>query len=539
MATTVTKTDAQAATHREFRAFGPPGCGKTTWISRQVERALMKHQPDEIFCVSFTRAAAVELAGRDTGLPRGNVGTIHSICYHSLGCPPLMEVEKHLREEWNEMHPRWEIDGNGEVDEPPADMSLLQAYNRRRAQLRDRPDRKEQAHLRDRFAELQPFINAWEEFKSDHGAYDFTDLLLDAPASIGATVLFVDEAQDLTPLQWRVVRRWGGQAETFVVAGDDDQLLYNFLGASADAFLTPLPEDRIRILGRSYRLPRAVYQYAERWISKLAGRRQEKKYQPRDVQGLVERRGLKLGQPGPLCSEIADRVADGQNVMVLASCGYMLHELIGELRSRGIPFHNPYRRKRGDWNPLKTTGRRLLAFLRCARAAQEDRLQPIGDWWAWMKMLRAKDALQHGAKAEIARKARAEEHLRWEDLENWVTVPLLDALLETDLQWLADNTTQRFAKAVEYPLRIYTACGEHSLKQEPRLIIGTIHSVKGGEADVVYLFPDISFQAYREATTHGQAARDALTRMAYVGMTRARRELHLGQPTGKHYVKWI
>jgi len=513
--------------HREFRAFGPPGSGKTWWIARQVEHALEKYQPEEIFCVSFTRAAAVELAGRNTGLPRSNVGTIHSICYHALGCPPLAEVEKALLDEWNRSYPQWKLGGDGDLDERPSGKAgALLLYNRIRASLQQP-------------LEGDPFVDAWEKFKSDHGAYDFTDLLLDAPASIDAKVLFVDEAQDLTPLQWRVVREWGSQAETFVVAGDDDQLLYDFLGASPEAFLTPLPDDRKRILSRSYRLPRRIYACAEDWIAKLTGRRQEKHYEPRDTEGLVERRELKLENPQALVSEIEGKVSDGQTVMALASCSYMLRDLIDELRSRGVPFHNPYRRKRGDWNPLKTIGNRLLAFLRCARAAQQDRLQPVGEWWAWMEMLSSERALQRGAKAEVRRIAQEAANLTWEDMERWATVPLLDALLNDNVDWLAENLTQRFARAIQYPLAVLNARGEESLMQVPRLILGTIHSVKGGEADVVYVFPDISFEAYREATVGSQRAKDALTRMAYVAMTRAREELHLCSPSGKYRIKWL
>jgi len=52
-------------THQEFRIFGPPGTGKTTYIAKQVGVALRKYHPDQIVCASFTRAAALELGGRE------------------------------------------------------------------------------------------------------------------------------------------------------------------------------------------------------------------------------------------------------------------------------------------------------------------------------------------------------------------------------------------------------------------------------------------------------------------------------------------
>jgi len=60
------------------------------------------------------------------------------------------------------------------------------------------------------------------------------------------------------------------------------------------------------------------------------------------------------------------------------------------------------------------------------------------------------------------------------------------------------------------------------------VIVGTIHSVKGGEADVVCLFPDLSGEgdaAYQQAG----APRDSVIRQFYVGMTRARETLYICQ----------
>ena len=79
---------------------------------------------------------------------------------------------------------------------------------------------------------------------------------------------------------------------------------------------------------------------------------------------------------------------------------------------------------------------------------------------------------------------------------------------------------------MQFPLAIAKKLGPLSLKMTPKVIIGTIHSVKGGEADVVYLFPDLSMAGYREWIAPGDG-HDSVVSQFYVGMTRAREVLVL------------
>ena len=66
-------------------------------------------------------------------------------------------------------------------------------------------------------------------------------------------------------------------------------------------------------------------------------------------------------------------VTGGKTVMFLTRCSYMLEPLKRALRERGLPFFNPYRQKRMDWNPLAHSKReasavdRLLSFLKPRR----------------------------------------------------------------------------------------------------------------------------------------------------------------------------
>lgn len=64
----------------ERRVFGPPGCGKTTYVARQVQNAVAKVGAGNVFVASFTRAAAAELAGRDMAAP---CATLHAHAYRA------------------------------------------------------------------------------------------------------------------------------------------------------------------------------------------------------------------------------------------------------------------------------------------------------------------------------------------------------------------------------------------------------------------------------------------------------------------------
>jgi hypothetical protein len=90
----------------------------------------------------------------------------------------------------------------------------------------------------------------------------------------GPSVIFADEAQDLNRMQLSLVRKWGERANYFIVAGDDDQTIYSFTGATPEAFLDPdIPDDHKIILKQSYRVPRAVHRLAEELIRRSPGAR--------------------------------------------------------------------------------------------------------------------------------------------------------------------------------------------------------------------------------------------------------------------------
>jgi len=529
----------------EYRILGPPGCGKTTNTARQVRRAVEKYGENSVLVTSFSRTAAAELAGRDLPIPASQVGTLHSHCYRALGHPEIAESRV---QEWNQANPSMVITQQGKaerMDDGGDDGTgskdgdhLLGEMSRLRGLMMQR-DFWPPA--------VRHFASKWEDYKSANELLDFTDLievcLRDTSMAPGApSVLFADEAQDLTRMMAALVRRWGQWARHYVVVGDDDQCIFSFTGADPDVLIDPpIPKRNIIVLKQSYRVPVAVHAKAVRWI-KAVRRRQEKEYFPRPFPGKVERLAVGTWEhPGdPVLRLLEKHLNEGQSVMFLASCTYQLRPLIKMLRDRGWPFHNPYRRSNGAWNPIRvgkagTAANRILALL----AAHPD-MGPDQRRWtrqdvaAWADWLKAEGIMKRGRKKSL-HEGDMQQLVTEQDLDQLFTVSALDELLATFdgdraalLEWWLRRLDSAVQARCEFPVAVAKIHGPEALIEEPRIIVGTIHSVKGGEADVVVMWPDLSQAG---AIEYGRAgdSRDSVVRQFYVGMTRARDVLYIGQ----------
>ena len=141
---------------------------------------------------------------------------------------------------------------------------------------------------------VRAFADKWETWKHDNGLIDFADMIQipleqRIPLPSAPTVGFFDEAQDFTPQQMALVRQWGADMDYIVVAGDDDQCIFEWSGASADVMLDGEVDKEI-VLEQSYRVPRAVHADALRVAQRISKRR-KKEYKPRDAEGAVYQLG--------------------------------------------------------------------------------------------------------------------------------------------------------------------------------------------------------------------------------------------------------
>ena len=96
--------------------------------------------------------------------------------------------------------------------------------------------------------------------------------------------LFVDEAQDLSTLQWAMVNVLRKTPKFQIFTGDDDQAIMGFQGADVKAFLTAT--EKKEVLTQSYRLPRRVWDQAQRIALQIEDRA-PKTWSPKDEEGSV------------------------------------------------------------------------------------------------------------------------------------------------------------------------------------------------------------------------------------------------------------
>jgi superfamily I DNA/RNA helicase len=513
---------------------------------KNIERAVEKHGGDNVVVSTFTKAAAVEISARNSVVNPDHLGTLHSICYRALNQPAIAESKT---AEWNIEHPNYMISGevNDLDDEGVTDSGngdgLLQHYNLLRSKLTP-PDLWPGRIVR--------FGERWEAWKAGNDLIDYGDMIDLGFKSFAQcpgkpSVMFVDEAQDFNAAQFQCVRKWARSMERIVFIGDDDQAIYRFTGADARHMIDRnIPAQNRIILKKSWRLGKPVHKVATNWIEKC-NHRMPKDFKAEHDEG--EAKYLKRGsykEPRAVMDLIAQKIDAGETCMLLASCSYMLTEAIKQLRAAGIIFHNPYKQKRGDWNPIMrkegSTLFRISQFLRL----DEDKMfcaWSAHNLFQWSKLVKKTGIFRRGS-AKILEELATGIHMH-----KMLTVDEMRTFLEDGpwfgfdpwgphmIPFLIDHAAAGKTEVLKFIARATDRLGYVPRPFDtPQLIVGTIHSVKGAEADNVFLFPDISRAGAKEWDRGGDD-RDAQRRVFYVGMSRARKNLYIVPPSSQFSVR--
>jgi len=556
----------------EFRVVGPPGTGKTEAAKDIAKDSATEYGFDKVLITSFSRSAAATIAAR-ADIPEENVGTLHHFGKRLLEKGQKLYDSGDFLKKFNAKYPHYAItpgrrnidndDGGSFGGDDEGGGELMGKREILMGNLTPEevwPERVLHFHM------------AWEGAKQEAGVIDFQDMMTAAYetecAPENPKVIIVDEAQDFSRQQVEIVRRWGKYAEQIYFIGDDDQVLYDWRGASSDAMMLPVLEDwRYRYLSQSYRVPRQVHSSAMAWIGQInPAHRLHKDYKPRDFEGSARAVGYaSYKNPGRLVEDALDHISEGRDVMFIASCRNMLLPLTNVLRRNGIAYGNKYVPKNYGWNPLRNDTalmKGVLAFL-CGVTHPKGFPDPKG--WnvsclkALAKCLKDK-GVNHWEQSLIGDDGKdlpdnalvTERTLQFVFSEEKLT-ELYDALdlASTGEGWplgffrnnlAAEHTDKKkVASAIgkfEYIENVIERSKAQALVEPPRITVGTIHSVKGGEADVVYLFPDLSKPQKEDWDGWngvGEFGKENLIRLFYVAMTRAKQHLVVAASDSKSW----
>lgn len=498
---------------RITKIYGPPGTGKTTWMLNRLEQELKTVRLDRIAYVTFSVAAREEAKNRaQSRLPSAQpeqfryFRTIHGICYSEahLSAYNVMQVEDYL--DFGRKHGiKFSDDYTDELDIDGLPMGYGQSHGnvvlniRQVASARQIDPLSDQCRLLDwprdlSEKEIKHVLACYADYKLGATKFDFVDMLemyseLGEPLPID--VMFIDEAQDLSKLQWKVVHQMAENAQRVYIAGDDDQSIYGFIGADPLGFYHHECDEKI-YLRKSYRLRSNIWDVAERIITQVK-EREPKQVETRASGGQIENWNRPV-------DEVLARIGYDREVMVISHTNHALASLASRLERSGIPVtykgrsitggeqasrvYHYYKSRLGEHIPIKAA----ISILRLVKG-------------------------QFGALAEAAR-LHPDRQVGKDEM---ATLGIDYSRAWTE--YLSDGG--RFRSTNDKLRQMGIQNSIESLMEKPRVELTTYHASKGRESDTVILVTDCSPAAYDYAIRDPDNER----RVAYVGITRAKERL--------------
>ena len=482
--------------------LGPPGTGKTTTMLNKVDEHLKETDPNKIGYFAFTQKAAYE--ARDRAMEKFNLSeddlpyfrTLHSLAFRRLGIRKENVMQPHHYQDLGKKidfpvdYLEYDDEEGGIFTTKSDYLRILQLAKLRNISFEKQYDLKE--HTQDvEFEKLRILAHELERYKKEYNLVDFNDMILEfikSDASPNFDVVFIDEAQDLSLMQWDMAKSiWNKSGDSYI-AGDDDQAIFRWAGADVDSFITQ--KGKFLNLTQSFRVPRKVHDLALNLIGRVS-KRLAKNWNPRLAEGSLTRH--------PDFDHID--MSTGQ-WLVLARTKFMLNDLEEVLYRKGLFYKNKFK-----------------------RSYEQDLYEAIMDW----EKLREGLSLQYDKVEKIfnymSPKKLEKEKIFGMVKDSFYNITQLkkDFGLRTDAVWY-EALDQAPIRRVEYIRKMRS--NKEQLNKKPRILLSTIHGVKGGEEQNVVLLSDLSLNTHKGYERNP----DDENRLFYVGATRTKEHLHIVEP---------
>ena len=482
--------------------LGPPGTGKTWTLLNKVDDYLKETDPDKIGYFAFTQKAAHE--ARDRAIKKFNLTeddlpyfrTLHSLAFRKLGIKKESVMQKNHYVDLGKKlgfpvnYAKYEDEHGGIFT---SDSEYLRIINL--AKLRNiTPEQQYDLHEHNQDLErdkVRIISNEIERYKKEYNLIDFNDMILNfikSDKSPNFDVVFIDEAQDLSLMQWDMARSIWNKTEDSFIAGDDDQAIFRWAGADVDSFIAQ--EGQMLPLTQSFRIPAKVHNLAMGIINKIK-KRIDKNWAPKIHEGSLSR-----------YDEFEQIDMTSGEWLILTRTRYMLNELEDTLYRNGLYYKNRFKKTKEqnlhlaavDWEHLRQG--QLLSY---------DQLVKISSYMTIEKF--DKQKMKGMAKGSFYGMDQLTK----------------DYGLNTKDPWFeAFNNAP--GRDISY-LRKMRKNGE-KLNESPRIQLSTIHGAKGGESENVVLLTDLSENTMKAYERNA----DDENRLFYVGATRTKEHLHIISP---------
>jgi len=490
------------------------GTGKTSTLMDLLTEVLDKEtSPKDICFTTFSKAGAQEAIDRAlVKNPNYHISdftgfsTLHALCYRRIPRRQMLNYQDYkLLGELS----GFPISGSAaysnkdgmSYNNNAGDIILTYDSLKRNLKASSEDILSSQLNARVTPDELDQFTEFYKQFRAQKNKYDFTDQLekyIEQDIRPRFEYVFIDEAQDLSPLQWDVVDFISQDAKEVFVAGDDKQSIFKFAGGDPSSLINR-QGNRV-VLDTSYRLPQPVLEYAER-IAEDIEEKQAYTVQSRKEQGSVQHIhsvndvDFSEGTWFLLCRNKA--------MVEIFECELMRIKQLFVSNSPNSLFSEKQIQNILMWEQLRK-GYKFKAHK--LKVLYNDFL-PTGT------------AVARGAKKLINSMPDAELFDK-DDLKNSFG-------LRTTEKWdkvfkLPDITKEVLLKAE----------AEDKLDKSTNIEISTIHATKGREADNVIILPDMTYTTYKGMLKDP----DNEHRVFYVAATRAKQNLYIHTPvTDKFY----
>lgn len=289
-----------------MQVLAGPGSGKTYLTIHRIRHLIGHHgiSPEHILVITFTKAAALEMEDRFLKLtnysyPQVHFGTFHAVFFQILkqsGSNPTLASYK---DKINYLTIILHSLNIAEWENKEALQDLLQKVSHQKNSVKNSSKLSPAEIISPKItpgttieteALTQKFPNIYEEYcrlMREENKIDFDDMILlcDELLTNNADALsywqnlfqyiLIDEFQDISPMQYRIMKRLSLPHNNLFVVGDDDQSIYGFRGSSPDImkqFMKDYPNAVQTTLNINYRCMEQIVKTAEFIISKNQNR---------------------------------------------------------------------------------------------------------------------------------------------------------------------------------------------------------------------------------------------------------------------------